>query len=150
MEQLTFAEQLQQFTANHTIMVIAWVAILLAVIVSFYKSATSKIKVVDNAQATALMNNEDAVVIDVRSDDEFKAGHIIESQKSYPSDIKTGKIQGIEKFKDRPVIVVDNNGLNAQNLANTLVKHGFSKVYALKDGILGWRAASLPLVKKHK
>lgn len=150
METLTFAEQVQQFVANHTIMVIAWLAILIAVLVSLYKGATSKIKVIDNAEATRLINNEDAVIIDVRSDDDFKAGHIIESHQLYPTDIKTNKTQSIDKYKDRPVIVVDNNGLTAQNLANVLVKQGFTKAYALKDGIIGWRGANLPLVKKQK
>lgn len=150
MEQLTFAEQLQQFIANHTIMVIAWVAIFVAVLFSFYKSATSKITVVDNAQATQLINNDEAVILDVRSDEEFRVGHIIESHQLYPTDIKTNKTQAIEKYKERALIVVDNNGLTAQGLANRLAKQGFTKVYALKDGILGWRSANLPLVKKHK
>lgn len=150
MEQLTFAEQLQQFVTNHTIMVVAWVAILVAVIVSLYKSATSKITVVDNAGLTSLVNNEEGIVLDIRSDDDFRAGHIVDSQHLFPTDIKTGKLQSIEKFKDRPIIIVDSNGLTAQSVANSLVKQGFSKVSALKEGILGWRSANLPLVKKHK
>lgn len=79
MEQLTFAQQLEQFFANHTLMVFAWVALLIAVIFSFYKSATQKYKIVDNAQATQLINKEEAVVVDLRSDEEFRAGHIIDS-----------------------------------------------------------------------
>lgn len=150
MEQLTFAQQLQQFVANHTIMVAAWVAIFVAVLVSLYKGATSKITVVDNAKATQLINNEDAVILDVRADNDFRAGHIIESVHLLPSEIKANKLQVIEKYKSRPVIVVDNNGFTAQGLANSLAKQGFEKVYALKEGILGWRAANLPLVKKHK
>lgn len=150
MEQLTFAEQLQQFVANHTIMVVAWIALVIAVVVNLYKGATSKFKIVDNAQATQLINKEDAVLVDVRSDDEFRHGHIIESLHLIPSDIKAKKIQSIEKHKEHAVIVVDANGLSASGLANELVKQGFNKVYVLKEGIAGWRAANLPLVKKHK
>ncbi|MGX2955777.1 rhodanese-like domain-containing protein [Ursidibacter arcticus] len=150
MEQLTLAQQIQQFAANHTIMVVAWVALFVAVLINFYKGATSKIKVVDNAQATQLINNEDAVVLDVRSDDEFRAGHIIDSLHLIPSEIKGNKTQSIDKHKEKSIIVVDGNGLSAQGLANTLAKQGFNKVYALKEGIAGWRAANLPLVKKHK
>lgn len=150
MEQLTFAEQLQQFVANHTIMVVAWIALVIAVVINLYKGATSKFKIVDNAQATQLINKEDAVLVDVRSDDEFRHGHIIESLHLIPSDIKSKKIQSIEKHKEHPVIVVDANGLSASGLANELVKQGFNKVYVLKEGIAGWRAANLPLVKKHK
>lgn len=150
MEQLTFVQQAQQFAASHTIMVVAWIALFVAVVINLYKGATSKIGVIDNAKATQLINNEEGVVLDVRSDDEFKAGHIIDSVHLLPSDIKGNKLNNVEKYKDRPVIVADNNGLTAQGLANTLAKQGFNKVYALKDGIAGWRGASLPLVKKHK
>lgn len=150
MEQLTFVEQAQQFAMNHTLMVIAWIALFVAVIFNLYKSATSKIKVVTNAEATQLINKEEGIVIDVRSDDEFKAGHIIDSLHLLPSDIKGNKLNTIEKYKTRPLIIADNNGLTAQSLANTLAKQGFEKVYALKEGVAGWRASNLPLVKKHK
>ncbi|MGX2951335.1 rhodanese-like domain-containing protein [Ursidibacter sp. B-7004-1] len=150
MEQLTLAQQIQQFATNHTIMVVAWGALFIAVLINFYKGATSKIKVVDNAQATQLINNEDAVILDVRSDDEFRVGHIIDSLHLIPSEIKSNKTQSIDKYKEKSIIVVDSNGLSAQGLANTLAKQGFNKVYALKEGIAGWRAANLPLVKKHK
>lgn len=150
MEDLTFAQQIQQFVANHTIMVVAWVALFVAVIINIYKGITSKISIIDNTRATLLINKEEAVVIDVRSDEEFKHGHIIESLHLLPSDIKTHKLQTIEKYRDRAVIIVDNNGFTASSLANALAKQGFGKVYALKEGIAGWRGANLPLVKKHK
>lgn len=147
MEQLTFAQQVQLFASNHSIMVIAWIALFIAVIINIYKGATSKFKVVDHAQATMLVNSQDAVILDVRSDDEFRKGHIINSVHILPNEIKTAKTQSIEKYKTRAVIITDNNGLIAQGLANALSKQGFSKVYALKDGIMGWRGANLPLVK---
>lgn len=150
MEQLTFAQQVQVFAANHTIMVVAWVALLIAVLLNFYKGATSKIKVVDNAKATQLINTQDAVVLDLRSDDEFRKGHIIDSLHLLPSDVKAGKTTAIDKYKERAIVVVDNNGFTVQSLANQLAKQGFKQVYALKEGILGWKTANLPLVKKHK
>ncbi|AGI31702.1 TPA: rhodanese-like domain-containing protein [Mannheimia haemolytica] len=150
MEQLTFAQQLEQFFANHTLMVFAWVALLIAVIFSFYKSATQKYKIVDNAQATQLINKEEAVVVDLRSDEEFRAGHIIDSIHVLPSDIKAAKINQIDKYKARPVIVVDTNDFTSGGVAADLAKQGFSRVYVLKEGIGGWRAASLPTIKKHK
>lgn len=149
MEQLTLAQQIQQFATHHTIMVIAWVALFIAVIVNLFKSATSKVKVVTNTEATLLINKEEGVIVDVRSDDEFRAGHIIDSHHLLPSDIKGNKLNSIEKYKTRPIIIADNNGLTAQSLANTLAKQGFN-AYALKEGITGWKAANLPLVKKHK
>ncbi len=145
-----FCSTIGAIFANHTLMVFAWVALLIAVIFSFYKSATQKYKIVDNAQATQLINKEDAVVIDLRSDEEFRAGHIIDSIHMLPSDIKAAKINQIDKYKARPVIVVDTNGFTSGGVAADLAKQGFSRVYVLKEGIGGWRAASLPTIKKHK
>lgn len=148
MEQLTFTQQLQQFISAHPVLVAAWVAVFVAVLFSLYKGLTSKFKVVNNAQATELVNRDNAVFLDIRSDEEFRNGHIAESHSIHPSDIKSGKINAIEKFKTQPVIVVDGNGFNANSSAEQLAKLGFTKVYVLKEGLLGWRSANLPTVKK--
>ena len=65
------------FAKNHTLIVVAWVAVFIMVIFSFIKAATSKTKVIDNAEAIALINNQNAVVIDLRSIDEFTNGQAI-------------------------------------------------------------------------
>ena len=39
------------FAKNHTLIVVAWVAVFVMVIYSFIKAATSKTKVIDNAEA---------------------------------------------------------------------------------------------------
>lgn len=148
MEQLTFTQQLQQFISAHPVLVAAWVVVFVAVLFSLYKGLTSKFKVVNNAQATELVNRDNAVFLDIRSDEEFRNGHIAESHSIHPSDIKSGKINAIEKFKTQPVIVVDGNGFNANSSAEQLAKLGFAKVYVLKEGLLGWRSANLPTVKK--
>lgn len=145
---LTFTEQLQLFIANHPIMIVAWVAVFVATVFTLYKGATSKFSTIDNAKAVQLVNQEEGVFLDVRSDEEFKAGHIVDSLAIHPSDIKGGKVGTIEKFKAKPVIVVDGNGFSANPLAEKLAKLGFAKVYVLKEGVLGWKAGNLPLVKK--
>ncbi|ABY70086.1 rhodanese-like domain-containing protein [Actinobacillus pleuropneumoniae] len=147
---LTFTQQLQQFIAAHPILIFAWVALVVAILFNFYKGVTSKYKIVENAQATQLVNKEEGLFLDLRSEDEFRAGHIVESHHILPSEIKANNVHPIEKYKDRPVILVDNNGFSAGSSADLLSKQGFAKVYVLKEGILGWKAANLPTVKKHK
>ena len=136
------------FAKNHTLIVVAWVAVFIMVIFSFIKAATSKTKVIDNAEAIALINNQNAVVIDLRSIDEFTNGHIINSLNLLPTEIKNHNIGKIEQHKDTPVILVCTNGVTSTTSAEILAKQGFNHVYTLKDGLAGWRAASLPLVRK--
>jgi rhodanese-related sulfurtransferase len=54
----------------------------------------------------------------------------------------------IEKFKQRPVIVICRSGTRSVSACGALRKNGFQEVFALKGGILGWQQASMPLEKK--
>ncbi|MFZ7306992.1 rhodanese-like domain-containing protein [Avibacterium avium] len=138
------------FAKNHTLMVISWIAVFFLVIYTYFKSFTTKVKTIENAELVSLMNNKDATVIDVRTLDEFERGHIIHSIYLLPSEIKNQNIGKIEQHKDKPVVVVCATGMAAGASAELLAKQGFSEVYALKEGIAGWRSANLPLVKKDK
>lgn len=147
---LTLTQQLQQFIGTHPILTFAWVALVVAVLFNFYKGATSKYQTVESAQAIRLVNNEEGVFLDVRTETEFHAGHIVESRHFLPSEIKANNLHPIEKYKDRPVILVDSNGFTSGASADLLAKQGFNKVYVLREGMAGWKAANLPTVKKHK
>ena len=103
-----------------------------------------------STEAVHLMNNEEAVVIDLRSIDEFQRGHIIGSVNLLPTEIKNHNVGKIEHHKEKPVIIVDVNGVSSTTSAELLTKQGFEKVYVLKDGLTAWAGANLPLVKKHK
>ena len=142
-----FLSQAVPFAKNHTLLVGAWVAIFIATIYTFIKSALSKVKFVSNAEATALINTKDAVVIDLRTIDEFKRGHIVNSLHFLPTDITNHNLGKLEQHKATPIILVDTNGVAARSSAEILVKQGFSQVYALNEGIAGWNAGNLPLVK---
>lgn len=143
-----FIPMAKEFAQNHTLMVVAWVAVFFTVIYSFVKAFTTKVKVVSNAEATQLINIEDAVLLDLRTLDEFQRGHIIHSINLLPTDIKNNKLGKVEQYKDRPVILVCNTGMTSAQSGELLAKQGFSRVYSLKEGISGWRGANLPLVKK--
>jgi len=82
------------------------------------------------------------------SDDEFKAGHLVGSIHLLPSEIKANNVHQIDKYKDRPVILLDANGFSATKSAELLTKQGFNQVYVLKEGMVGWKAENLPTVKK--
>lgn len=143
----TFITDAMAFASRHTIMVVAWVAIFFGTIYIFVQAAFSKVKEVDNAQLSILVNKENGVIIDLRTIDEFHKGHIAGSTQLLPSDIKNKNIGKIELHKDVPVIAVCASGLTSRSAAEQLAKQGFQKVYTLKEGIAGWRSANLPLIK---
>ncbi|EFF3680338.1 rhodanese-like domain-containing protein, partial [Escherichia coli] len=53
-------QEIMQFVGRHPILSIAWIALLVAVLVTTFKSLTSKVKVITRGEATRLINKEDA------------------------------------------------------------------------------------------
>lgn len=143
-----FLPQAIQFAKNHSLLVVSWVAVFVATIYVFVKGALSKVKDVNHAQAVKLINEQDAIVVDLRSQDDFKRGHIINSLQLLPSDVKNKNLGKLEHHKEQPVILVCANGMTARASGELLAKQGFTQLYALQEGIAGWNAANLPLEKK--
>lgn len=136
------------FFKNHPILTLGWVAIAFMIIQMTVKMKLSKVKVISNAIAIQMINNQNAAVVDLRNADNFKKGHIAESINILPIDIKNGSTKSIDKYKALPVILVDENDLNTVALGETLSKQGFNHLFALKGGIAGWNGENLPLVTK--
>ncbi|KEA50325.1 MULTISPECIES: rhodanese-like domain-containing protein [Mangrovibacter] len=140
-------QEIMQFVSRHPVLSIAWVGLLLAVLVTTFKGLASKVKVISRGEATRLINKEDAVVVDVRQRDDFRKGHIANAINVLPNEIKAGNVGELEKHKNKPIIVVDANGMSSQELAGALSKAGFEQVTVLKEGIAGWSGENLPLVR---
>ena len=138
------------FAQKHTLLTVSWFAIFAMVIYTFYKNATSKFKVINHNEVVRLMNTDEAVVVDLRSLEEFQRGHIIGSVNVLPSEIKNQNVGKIESHKEKAIVLVDINGVSAPTSAALLTKQGFNRVFVLKEGISAWAGANLPLVKKHK
>ena len=99
------------------------------------------------SQATLLMNREDALVLDVRETGEWSSGHITGARHITLAQLEK-RMSEIEKFKDRPIIVVCATGNRSSSACGQLKKGGFEKVFSLGGGISGWAEANLPLTKK--
>ncbi|WP_127959191.1 rhodanese-like domain-containing protein [Serratia microhaemolytica] len=140
-------QEIIQFVGRHPILSLSWVALLLAVIVMTFKSRFSKVKEITRAEATRLINKEDAVVVDLRSRDDFRKGHIIGAINLTASEIKAGSLGELEKHKAQPVIVVCAHGTTSRPPAESLSQNGFGQVYILKEGISGWSGENLPLAR---
>jgi rhodanese-related sulfurtransferase len=92
------------------------------------------------------INHENAVVLDLRSPDSYRKGHIIEAISMATKEIKENP-KKLVKFQTRPLIIVDENGNEAQKIATMLLKQGYN-AYSLAGGIRAWNEAQLPLIKE--
>ncbi|WP_159656197.1 rhodanese-like domain-containing protein [Vibrio atypicus] len=138
------------FFQENMILSLVWVGLLVALIMNIVKSATAAYKEISANEVTTLMNRENGVVVDIRAKDEYRKGHITDAVHILPSDIKAGNFGSLENRKSDPIIVVCKTGQTAQESANLLAKAGFEKVNMLKNGLVAWNEANLPLVKGKK
>ncbi|TRX58180.1 rhodanese-like domain-containing protein [Thalassomonas sp. M1454] len=140
-------EQLITFAENNAMLSMAWLAIASMLVFITIKSKLSPVKEINTQELTLLVNREDAQVIDIRSEADFKKGHILGSKHLAVEKINNNQLQGLEKAKDKPIIVVCTAGMTALPVARKLLKAGFSQVSSLKGGFSGWQSANLPVTK---
>lgn len=87
-----------------------------------------------------MKDQEDVVIIDVRSNYETRLGKFknsvtldIETFREFPQ-----KVAELEKFKDKKVVTVCTGGIKCEKASAYLMKQGFKDVYQLHNGIIGY------------
>lgn len=112
---------------------------------SFIGGKLSGIDEADTLKATRLYN-DDALILDVREDKEFAAGHIPKA-RHIPLGQLSGRLQELEKFKAKPILVTCRTGQRSARACGMLKKAGFENVYNQAGGIVAWERANLPVAK---
>ena len=97
-------------------------------------------------QATQMLNQGKSVVLDIRSPEDFAAGHIRDARHIPLKELKS-RISELDKFKSKSVIVVCSSGAQSSRAAGVLKGAGFGDVYSLDGGLAAWRAQGLPTAK---
>lgn len=95
-------------------------------------------------QATQLLNKGKVQILDVRSADEFSAGHLRQSRHIPVAELAT-RVGELDKA--RPVLVICQSGPRAQRGAAQLRRAGFGEVFVLAGGFTEWQAQGLPIAK---
>ena len=140
-------EELITLANNHPMLSMAWGAIVIMIIITSIQIKLSPVVQINPQELTFLVNKDDGIVIDIRSEKDFKAKHIIDSTNFSPDKANNNDFAALEKFKDKPIIVVCAAGVTAAKVANQLVKANFSQVKLLKGGMGSWTGAGLPTTK---
>ena len=100
------------------------------------------------AQAVDLINNKNALIIDVRTPEEFAESHLPEAN-NFPVDTLSQNIETIKKLqRDKPLLVYCRSGKRSARAAEKLKNLGVNSLYNLKGGIKAWSDANNPLVKE--
>ncbi len=138
--------QLGEFVVNHWDLFLALIIILAMLISQPLSRRLRGFHDVDPQEAVGLMNREDAVLVDVREDKEYREGHVVDSIHVPLSGLDKN-LSRLENLRQKPVILGCHSGHRSSKAAGVLRKHGFERVYNLKGGMLAWENAGLPLSK---
>ncbi len=137
-------DQFIEFATNHWELVLA-LAVTLAAL--WFTETQKGGKSVSTHIATQMINKEEAVIVDIRDNKDFKTGHIM-TAVNLPHKELDQRMHELTKHKEKPVIVVCNLGQASSSATKKLKEAGFNNVVRLQGGITEWRAQNLPLVKK--
>ena len=142
---MSFAD-LTAFAGRHPILGTLFVVLTVAVIASQLKHLLGGGKALSAAELTRLINQDDALVIDISPQADFEKGHIAGSKHVAAADIGP-QHKLLAGQQDANIVLVCRSGITAVGAAERLRKGGFAKATTLDGGIAGWRSASLPLVR---
>ena len=135
-----------QFIQNNVWMIAVAIGSGLMLLWSFFGNRVRGVQEVNSAAALQLINHKNALVLDVREEKEFNNGHILNA-KLIPLGKLTEQMSELERYRERPLVVVCRSGQRSASACAVLGKQGYKQAYNLEGGILAWQKAGLPLEK---
>lgn len=93
------------------------------------------------------MQEEGVVLLDVRTEEEFKEGHLEGAMQYdyYETESFKSYLEGLDKSKT--YMIYCRSGGRSGTTLDMMAQMGFDKVYNLDGGINAWKAAAMPVSK---
>jgi phage shock protein E len=99
---------------------------------------------VDVATVNGLLGRDDVVILDVREQSEYDAGHI-PGVKLIPMGTVANRLSEIPK--DKPVIVTCHSGNRSGQVTDYLRQQGYTNVHNMTGGLNAWQQAGYAVEK---
>jgi rhodanese-related sulfurtransferase len=138
-------DRLIEYVSNHPLLVGAAILALIIVVVAESRLRATAFAAITSQELVRLMN-QGALVLDIRKPEEFAKGHV-NGAKQLPSDQILSAGDNFKKFKEKPVVVIDDSGSLSAAAVRQLNEQGFTKAFSLRGGFASWRAENLPVAK---
>ena len=137
-------DRLFEFVGNHWELVSVFFGLLIAL---WWTEKSKSGQSLSPLAATQLLNQGNAVVLDVRDKKEFNDGRITGAIHIPFGSLKT-RVSELENHKAKHIIVVDKMGQHSGTAGKLLKAEGFENVARLSGGIAEWKSSNMPLVRK--
>jgi len=135
-------ERIFEFILNHPLNVVSFLAMVALLI--FYESK-QRGKALSPNELVKEINNNNALIIDLRPNQAFRDGHIL-SAMNVPYEKIKELPKLMKKYSDRSIVLVCANGRHSTNAQSMMRKEGITTA-RLTGGLLEWQAANMPLTK---
>ncbi|MBM4214573.1 MAG: rhodanese-like domain-containing protein [Gammaproteobacteria bacterium] len=136
-------EKLPEYVANHPWLVS--LAVIAAVLVIVFEIRARRDAFAGiSPQDLIRLQNQGALIIDLRNPEAFGAGHIGGARRMDSAEMLTAG-DSLKKFKEKNIVVYCESGSTGAAAARVLLRQGFKQVFNLKGGVTGWRGENLPL-----
>ena len=96
-------------------------------------------------QGVILVNSHEGVFLDIRDGKDFKQGHIVDALH-IPFAQLGARITELDKYKEKPIIVVCKMGQTASGATKQLRAAGFDRAQKMTGGMMEWTTLKLPVV----
>jgi rhodanese-related sulfurtransferase len=133
-----------EFAAQQWILIAALLAVIGMLIAHEGRKAGPSLS---PQESINLVNSEGGVFVDVRDAAAFKRGHIVDAIH-IPMSKLTASTGELDRYRDKPVILVCNIGQQAGTASRQLKAAGFAKVYKMAGGMMEWTNLQLPTVTR--
>ncbi len=121
------------------------IAAVLAVVFGAQQLQAMSVPAVDVKVAQS-MNQQGALLLDVREPEEFKAVHAVNAQL-IPLGQLGDRLKEIEAHKNKPVVVICRSGNRSAKAVSMLQEAGYTNVNNVSGGTNAWEKAGLETIK---
>ena len=138
-------EHLIEFATVHYWLATATVLVAALVIV-YEMRARSEGLVSISPQQVILLINQGALLLDLRPQEQYAAGHV-NGARQMSGDQILKAADTLKKYREKTVVVYDDTGSLGASAARQLAAQGFTKAFNLRGGLAAWRSENLPLAR---
>jgi rhodanese-related sulfurtransferase len=138
-------DRLLDYSINHPFLAGGLVLVTIAVLAYEIRAHSAMATAVAPNEAIRLMNGG-AVLVDLRSTNQFKDGHIA-GARNLPGDQIAADPKALDKLAAKTVVLYCDNGMTTTAAQRTLARAGAKNVFSLRGGLAAWKQENLPVVK---
>jgi rhodanese-related sulfurtransferase len=138
-------QRLLEYATHHQPLALFAVAAITAVLLYELRERARSAGAV-GAQDVVRLMNQGAAVLDLRSAEDYAAGHI-RGARSIPAGQLADSLDTLKRYKDKPIVVYCEQGATAAAAMRILAQQGFGQVANLRGGLRAWRAEQLPVAR---